>query len=114
MSILPDLIDLFPDIVSWEQYTGEDTFGVKTYAAAAPLTAFVYGRNTKVMSTHGQEVVSSVQAVIASTTLLSPRDRFTLPARFTPVEAVTPYYPPVLAVDNSTDEGGHHHATVYF
>lgn len=106
--ILDDLSDMFPDEVSVEPLTGEDRYGKKTYGTAVVYRAFVFGRIRKVMTMEGQEKVSSVTAVIASSAILDVKSRYTLPVRF------TPRVPVVLAVDNSTDESGAHHSTVYF
>jgi hypothetical protein len=80
---------------------------VATYGAAVTYKARCVGKIQRVTDTTGQERISSVMTYIfGAPTSLSPRDRITLPARF------TPRTPKILAIGQFPDESGLHHVTV--
>jgi len=107
-SIIPDLLDLFPDIVVVEEPTGFDRTGKPLgYGAARQLPARVLGQNKIVRGSDGQEKVSSVTVLFGGAFGVTPKARVTLPARFVPRN------PTVIAISHGEDENGAHHERAY-
>lgn len=110
--IVPALLDMFPDTVQVRTWTGQNSFGVATYAqapgAGVARTAQVSGRVRQVRTSDGRLVTSTVTVIFAGQFGLTVKDEYTLPVRFSPQK------PEALAVDHGTDENGSHHETVYF
>lgn len=108
-SLIPELLDLFPDFVTIEKGTRAQ-YGVFSPTGDAPVDvqARVIGRVRMVTDVGGRERVSTVQAWLAGPVGATVGDRFTLPARFEPNQ------PPAIAVEHWTDEDGPHHECVFF
>jgi len=109
--IVPDLLDLFPDVVVIEHRLTTAGFGVETYASGVDVVsapARIVGQVTEVRGPDGQLVRSTQHAVLAGVFDITVLDRFTLPSRFPIVR------PRAVAIRLSTDENGPHHETVYF
>ena len=120
MSLIPDLIDFFPDEMTVERWVSQDAHGEPAYDEANPFTikARIVGRTKLIADEDGEEHVSSVQATTAGAYNLNSKDRFTLPLRFS-VNPVDPNdlgarQPLALAIDRSSDENGPHHEIVQF
>lgn len=79
--------------------------GVTYSTSSASYRARVVNTNRQVYNSRGQLVAAAQEAWIASTSILSPNSKFTLPDGSTP---------PVLSVDVFPDEDGHHHVRVTF
>jgi Txe/YoeB family toxin of Txe-Axe toxin-antitoxin module len=106
--MLRDLRDLFADTVVREPYVSTDRYGAVTYGAAQTWRCRVSNAHRLVRAADGREVVSTVQVLIAGTPGCTVRDRYTLPARFTPQQ------PPALAVKLVSDERGPLYEVVLF
>lgn len=109
-NILPYLADMFPDTVIIESFVSETDKGVRTYDTANPRSyaAFVYGKIRMIRTMDGQEKISNVTVVLATTETVTTKDRYTLPTRFQPNQPIA------LNVHFHTDENGAHHSTIYF
>jgi hypothetical protein len=108
VSIIPDLIDFFPDAVVVEPYVSSNGKGAKTYGTGVSISCHITQRIRKVSMPDGTETVSSVQVTLAGAFGIKTKDRFTLPERFEQRRPVC------LAVKVATDEDGPHHETAYF
>lgn len=107
--ILPELLDLFPDIVTIEEPVAFTTRGVPTgYGPARSYRARVLGNIQKVMGADGQEKVSRLTVLVGGTPAVTIHARVTLPARFVPQQ------PTVISTHTATDENGVHHVRVFF
>ena len=85
MSIVTDLLPLFPETMSCQPGT-LDNRGTFT-AVGLPFTvpARFEGQSKLVRTSSGQEKTSTLRAIVASASTLSADvHRFTIPARFTP------------------------------
>lgn len=74
-------------------------------ASASTYRARVVNTNKMVHDNRGQVQAVAYEAWIASTGILSPTSKYTLPDGATP---------PVVRVDVMPDEDGHHHCRVMF
>jgi hypothetical protein len=110
MTILDDLADMFPDVLT-AQPGSLDAFGGFTPSGAAlALDCYIEGGAKLVRDKSGQEVVSSVQAIVASAPGLTVDDyRYTLPARFDPREDLR-----AIGVVEVSDEDGALYEEVLF
>lgn len=109
MSIIPDLIDLFPDVIVMQSGT-YDSRG-RFFPSGEPVTiaANVHGLAGETKASDGRTVEgATVRAVLAGYFGATMRHRFTLPERFAP-NVVRP-----LMVEDATDETGPHHQTLFF
>lgn len=95
-----------PHTVTIEPFVSRDGFGAPTYGTAVTFQARVQGKNRMIRTRDNVEAVSTVQVYIASTPVVSPDDRVTLPSGFTPSQ------PPILSVQPISDEQGAHHQVI--
>ena len=81
--------------------------GAPTFStSASSYRARLVNTNRQVYNTRGQLVAASHEAWVASTAVLSPASKYTLPDGSTP---------PVLRVDAFPDEdGAYHHTRIFF
>ena len=107
-SLIPDLSDLFPDMLVYTPTTSVDGRGTMTPGTPVNIQASVVGKVRNVAMPDGQLQISSVQAHLAGVFGVTVQGKFTLPVRFVPRS------PKPLAVDHATDENGAHHEVVYF
>lgn len=110
MGFLGDLDDLFPDTLVAQPVT-TDAFGDETDdGAALTLDCYIEAESKLVRDETGQEVVSSVQAIVQGHNNLTVQShRYTLPARFNPREDLT-----AIAVPKLSDEDGALYEEVQF
>lgn len=107
--IVDDLLDLFPDTITVEPYVSSDGKGKATYGAGVDRTARIsQGHHKIIRMPDGQERVSTIMAVFAGAFNITAKDRYTLPARFSPRQPVA------ISVVHSSDENGAHHERVFF
>ena len=106
--MLADLAELYAETVSIEPWTGQDAFGASTYGASVVRAARVAGRSRLVRDAGGNERVSTVTAWLAGAFGVTVKDRVTLPVRFSPQK------PPLIVVEQQSDENGAHHETLFF
>ena len=107
--LLGDLADFLKDEITVEPWLSQDGFGAETFGPGVTFKTRVRGHHKRVLSTSGEEKVSTVQAgPLPPTPVFSDRDRVTLPARFKPNQ------PPIIAVGASSDENGPHHQRLMF
>lgn len=80
--------------------------GAVTYStSASTYRCRVVNVNKYMFDTRGQRAAVAYEAWIASTSILSPASKYTLPDGATP---------PVVSVDTFPDPDGHHHVRVRF
>ena len=97
--------DMLPHTITVEPFTGINTFGAATYGAAVTYRARIQGKNRLVTAVNGEEAVSHITMYLQRTTI-SPQDRVTLPAPFSPT------VPNILDVQHVSDESGGHHTVI--
>jgi hypothetical protein len=107
--IIDDLQDMFPDTILWEKFLSSSGFGRDVFQSPQSLPASISKGIDITLNIGGREKVSSVQVIIGGYYGLSVKDRYTLPARFAPLQQ-----PPAVSVISTSDENGPHHETVYF
>lgn len=107
MTIDAALLDLLPDTVNIAPYSSIDQHGTVTYGANVEYQARVEGRVRMVRDPEGNERVSTVTVYLASSPGISPKDRLTLPAGYTPSQ------PRIIAVERMPDENGAYYEAVY-
>lgn len=98
--------DMMPHTITIEPFVSRDTYGAATYGAAVTYKARVQGKNRLITTLSGDEKVSTVTVYVGSTSI-TPEDRLTLPASFSPT------IPNILDVQPVSDESGHHHQVIY-
>jgi SPP1 family predicted phage head-tail adaptor len=112
VSLEPDLEAMLTETVSVEPFVSQDELGAATYGEAVSVKArieAIVGRRT---NAPGEEGAPAAGVFMAPTMTngaplaLSPRDRITLPARY------SPRVPKVLSVFPANDEDGLHHYEV--
>jgi hypothetical protein len=108
ISIVADLLDMFPHSVVIEPYLTSDGMGKRSYGAAVTWRARVKGQQKLVRDFAGVEKLSTVNVVFAGVPGVKAKDRYTLPVQFVPRQ------PKAISIDHSPDENGEHHERVYF
>lgn len=105
-SLLPRLKKLYADTVTLAPITS-DALGAPTLGAAVTYKARVMGQHKVVRDSSGEETMSTVQVWIYGTPTIDHTYILTLPARF------SPRTPPIITVENQSDENGAHHVKIY-
>ncbi len=101
-----DFYDLMPHTIFHTTYKSLDGYGKASYSTAnSSYTGRVTYTNKLVRDASGQEVVSSAQVILATTSTINPDDKLTLPTGESPI---------ILKVNVISDTGGTHHQKVYF
>ena len=108
-SIVPDLLDMMPDTVLMQAGTFDSRGKFTPVGTPVEIPANVHGitgeaKDGTGRTVHGAKVRATLGGIFGAT----ERHQFTLPARFQP-NVVRP-----LLVEQSTDENGPHHETVWF
>jgi hypothetical protein len=106
--ITNDLMDMFPDTISWEKFTASDRYGKELYNPAVSLKCRIGQGVSLVRGATGQEVTSTLRVLVPSTPGIQLKDRITFPSRYTTRR------PPIITVIPPSDENGPHHETIYF
>lgn len=101
------LLDLLPDSVTIEPYTGADGYGAPQFGAGVVHRARIEWGPKNVLNAQGQEVVSGARIYLDRTTALDSRSRVTLPAGRGPVN------PPIITIKPATAIRGVHHTVLY-
>lgn len=99
--------DFYRDTVTIEPFSSQDSHGQPAYGDPVTYTARVVGKVRQVRDVNGLERVSTATTYILDTVALTPRDRITLPSRFSPTQ------PNILSIAQEPDERGWHHTVVY-
>jgi hypothetical protein len=106
MALEPALLAMMTQTVQHAALSGRDAYGAPLYAAASGYAARVVGTHRRLRDAAGSETVARHVAYVAMSGTIGPEDRLTLPDGSTP---------PVLQVDQFTDEtGGVHHTRILF
>jgi hypothetical protein len=100
-------LGLAADTVTIEPYASQNKNGEPTYSAAATYRAHIQGKVQRITDLAGDERISSVQVYLIGQVTLSPRDRLTLPARFTVTQ------PKILAIGQHAAQTAAHHTVIY-
>lgn len=103
----PELVALMPHTVTVEAYASQDRYGKPAYGAAASYKAMVEQKVRQVRNLAGEEAVSTTTVYLDAVAAITPRDRVTLPAAF------SPRTPPIINVSRFSDENGLHHTELY-
>jgi hypothetical protein len=101
-----EFLDMCPHTVTIEPFASRDGFGNPTYSAAVTCRARIQGKNKAVRTVGGIEATSSIQVYIGPTPLVDTHARLTLPTNFQERQ------PPILGVEQVSDENGSHHQVV--
>lgn len=107
-SLIPHLIDLFPDEITYEPPAAIDGEGTITPGPAVTIPCKCTRGHRLTRGRDGREQVSTVQAELAGVFGVVADGIFTLPARFDPQQ------PKAISVTSEADEGGAHHEVVMF
>jgi len=102
-----ELLSLMPHEITVAPYSSQDRYGAPTFGTAVSYTALVQQKVRQVRDLAGEERVSMVTVYVNTTTAITPRDKLTLPAGF------TPQTPPIISVARQSDESGLHHCVLY-
>ena len=106
---LSEFVDLMADEITIRRAVGAPDFrGKRTYGDPFVVKAYVAGRVRQVTDPGGTVRTSTVTAVLGEYLQVTTSDEFTLPDRF------VPRVKPAISVEESVDENGPHHETVYF
>lgn len=98
--------ELLPHTVTVSTVASLGTGGAATFSTAATsYRARVVNTNKIVHDLRGEVAAVAYEAWIASTSILAPDSKYTLPDGATP---------PVVRVDTFPDEDGHHHVRIQF
>jgi len=118
-SLIPTLLDFFPDTVVVEKWLSSDDNGTDTWDVAHPIN--VPARVTLSMRTErgaggDEHTVRDLHFVTAGVYNLDSKDRFTLPVRFSLDKSgsLASRQPRARSVTQKSDENGPHHEKVYF
>lgn len=102
-----EFLDLMPDTIDFEPPDGTwSDRGDPEFNAATTYRGRIVEKNVTVFDKEGQERVSSVSIWLATTDVLSPQGKLTLPADFTPRN------PPIMAIERYPDGDGAHHTVL--
>lgn len=91
------LLTLLNQTITLAPATGLDGYGKATYGTAVSVPALVEQRLKMIRDAQGREVVSSTQAFVDGTTVVTTESKITLPDGSTPV---------ILAVASMPDVDG--------
>lgn len=110
MSIVDDLVDLFPDTLVATP-VNVDMFGdIVPSGEELAIPCYIVGDTRLVRDTTGREVTSSMRVVLAGVYGVTTHlHRYTLPTRFNPRTDLQ-----AIAIEMASDEDGAHHETVMF
>lgn len=107
MAFENDFLDCMPDTVAFQAPTGTFTDrGEPGLGASTNYTGRIVEKNVLVYDAEGNERVSTVTVWLATTDVLSPEGKLTLPAGYTPLT------PPIMAVERYPDADGAHHTVL--
>jgi hypothetical protein len=107
--LIPYLLDMYRDTLTYEPPGGTDQYGDPApYGDPQVITCRLIGRNRMARDATGTEKLSTLQAEIAGHFGLNPEGRFTMPIRFNGIR------PKAIAIESVPDENGPHHETVFF
>lgn len=102
-----EYLGLMTQTIKVAPVTDLDVNGKETFGADVSYTGRVSGKVTPVRTVSG-EVKDSMKTVwLATTDIISPDARVTLPAGEVPLQ------PPILAVGTFPDESGAHHTVLF-
>lgn len=104
---LDEFLDFMPATITVEPYASQDGYGESSYGAAVSYKCHIQGKTIKKVSWNGDERVSNFQCYLNTAGAISPRDRVTLPAGYSPQQ------PPIIVVGRHMDEAGQHHTVVF-
>jgi hypothetical protein len=106
MAFENDFLDMMPHTVTHSTYASLDAYGKQSYSTAnTSYSALIQYEQKKITGLDGNEVISTVHAILACTGSIDPSDRLTLPDGTSPK---------ILTVGQVSDSGGQHHVEVYF
>jgi len=110
MAYTDDFLDFMPDTLGARQVTLDGQGDLLTSGALLNLSCYIEGEDRLVRDITGKEVVSTVQAIVATTEAISVDGwRFTLPSRFSPNEDIE-----AIGVQSVSDEDGEAYKIVMF
>ena len=98
---------LMPHLIIVTPYSAQNRYGEPTYGTAKEYKGRVQQKVRQVRDLTGEERVSMVTIFLDTTDAITPRDKLTLPAGF------TPQTPPIISVARQSDEAGLHHSVIY-
>lgn len=98
---------LLNDTVTIESFKGQDGYGQPTFGVANRYPARIQSGPKKIQTITGNEIVSGVRVYLVVRAVVGPRDRVTLPERF------SPRVPPILRIDTPQDSRRLHHTVIY-
>jgi hypothetical protein len=105
MAILADFADLLPHDITWEERTGQDSYGKPTYAAAVAFKARVDYRRRNFVNAQGRIIETRGEVIVGGTPAIDPEDKVTIPGGEAPQimdafvvddDAGVPYYTHVI------------------
>lgn len=103
---LADWDEMLPHTITVSTVATLGVGGAVTFStASASYQARVVNINRQVTDSRGQVVAARYEVWVASTGILAPTSKYTLPDGATP---------PVLQIDVMPDDDGHHHNRILF
>jgi hypothetical protein len=104
---ISEWLDLMADTVTITPWTGQSVSGVPTYGGTpVSYSAYINMKNRLIVDAQGREILAKGRVILGTTTLVSVKDKITLPSDYVPQS------PPILAVNLVPDELGTHHVTL--
>jgi hypothetical protein len=102
-----DFLDCMPHTVLIAQPDGSfGDRGKPNFGADVSFTGRIVEKNENVIDDEGQERVSRLSIWLATTTVITPAARLTMPAGYTPTQ------PPIIRVERYPDQEGDHHVVL--
>lgn len=99
-------LDMMGSTITIEPWVSQSVSGVPTFGAAVSYPCHIQMKNHYVISWEGREVMARGKVFLATTDLISVKDRVTMPAGTVPLQ------PPLMAVNRQDDETGSHHTVL--
>lgn len=107
MSFEREFLDCMTEAIEYQAPDGSFTArGQPGLGAAVSIQARIVEENTIIFDDEGLQRVAAVTIWLATTSVLDPEGKLTLPANF------TPRCPPILEVARFPDEDGAHHTRI--
>lgn len=106
MTLMNEMADFLPHLISIEPYSGQDRFGEPSFGTAVVYKGRVELKNRMVRDSLGQERVSRGKIFLNTQTIPSSKDRITLPTGYEPTN------PEILAIHPKENETGIDHIVI--
>src|SRR6185295_11317823 len=103
---MDDFADFLNDTVMIEPFLSRDDYGTATYGPGVDYLCRIDGQTKQTVNVNGVERTINAIIFLSGNIYVAPADRITMPGNFDPLQ------PPILKVNQFSDENGPHHVEI--